>query len=229
MIWRYLDFAKFVSLLETRSLFFCRSDKFEDRFEGSYPQYNVRQRPTVYGGQDGIDAEGLQKISTFGRTFRSYMAINCWHANQHESAAMWKLYLKSNDGIAIQTTYTKLNESLKDAKEDVYIGMVNYIDYESEWMPEGNVFYPFAHKRKSFAHENELRAITYRFPGSPKKPVDPFEEGININLDIDKLIENIYIAPGSPAWVTQLIKSVAKKYEIRAPVINSRLAEEPVY
>ncbi len=37
-IWRYMDFTKFVNLLDTKSLFFVRSDKFDDPFEGLYPE-----------------------------------------------------------------------------------------------------------------------------------------------------------------------------------------------
>ena len=47
-IWRYMDFTKLVSLLEKRALFFCRSDKLGDPFEGSYSQANIKLRPTVY-------------------------------------------------------------------------------------------------------------------------------------------------------------------------------------
>jgi hypothetical protein len=35
VIWKYLEFDKFLSLLNTRSLYFCRSDKFEDPYEGT--------------------------------------------------------------------------------------------------------------------------------------------------------------------------------------------------
>ncbi len=33
-IWRYMDFTKFVSMLHSESLFFCRADKLSDPFEG---------------------------------------------------------------------------------------------------------------------------------------------------------------------------------------------------
>jgi hypothetical protein len=35
VLWRYMDFTKFVSLLETSALFFCRPDQLGDPFEGS--------------------------------------------------------------------------------------------------------------------------------------------------------------------------------------------------
>lgn len=43
-IWRYIDFTKFVSLLDTKSLYFTCINKFEDPFEGSTPKLNVVAR-----------------------------------------------------------------------------------------------------------------------------------------------------------------------------------------
>jgi hypothetical protein len=43
-LWRYMDFTKFVSLLETHKLYFNRSDMFNDHFEGSSAKMNVLAR-----------------------------------------------------------------------------------------------------------------------------------------------------------------------------------------
>lgn len=37
VIWRYIDFAKLVSLLESQSLHLARADVLDDPFEGSIP------------------------------------------------------------------------------------------------------------------------------------------------------------------------------------------------
>jgi len=34
-IWRYMDFTKFLSLLEKNAAFFCRADIIGDKFEGA--------------------------------------------------------------------------------------------------------------------------------------------------------------------------------------------------
>jgi len=34
-VWRYIDLAKFVSMLETQSIYFSRMDLFSDPFEGA--------------------------------------------------------------------------------------------------------------------------------------------------------------------------------------------------
>ena len=44
------------------------------------------------------------------------MLINCWHESDHESAAMWKLYAKDDNGIAIKTDFDSLAKILHPAK-----------------------------------------------------------------------------------------------------------------
>ena len=236
VVWRYLDFTKFVDLLDTTSLFFTRSDKFHDKFEGSYPSFNVNRRDEVYREiKQNVPAAVFQRMAETSKSFRRWVAVNCWHLNSHESAAMWRLYLKSDEGIAIQSTYSRLESSFLPSGEQIYAGVVKYIDYETEWMPEGNLFYPFVHKRQSFAHENELRCVLCRFPKG-KVESDPLDfsqetisEGVSVPVDLSLLIAKIFVAPESPSWLRRLVESVARKYAIDAPIIQSALASEPVY
>ena len=43
-VWRYMDFTKFVSFIESRCLYFARADKLGDPFEGSLPKMTVAAR-----------------------------------------------------------------------------------------------------------------------------------------------------------------------------------------
>lgn len=47
-IWRYMDFPKLISMLEKDALFFVRTDKLFDPYEGTIPEYNERMKRTVY-------------------------------------------------------------------------------------------------------------------------------------------------------------------------------------
>ena len=42
--------------------------------------------------------------------------------NEHESAAMWDLYLNSKDGIAIKTNYENLVNSTEDLRYRIFAG-----------------------------------------------------------------------------------------------------------
>lgn len=227
-IWRYMDFTKFVSMLDHQGVFFPRASKLGDPFEGSYSRGNEALRPTLYKNAPNI-ASAFQRMSPFMRWARDWTMISCWHMNEHESAGMWKLYAKTSEAIAIQSTYELLRESLH---QSLQIGVITYIDYEKEWMPENNTFYPYMHKRKSFEHERELRAISQDLPQKGSEAdikATPPADGVWESVDLSKLVERIFVAPTSPPWFQELVQNVAHNYRLDKPVIRSSLENEPFF
>jgi hypothetical protein len=234
-VWRYMDFTKLISLIDSRRLFFARADKFKDPFEGSWPKVNVTAREII---PDVIPAEAreyfletMRSMSVINKKWPRYHAINCWHMNEYESAAMWKLYLKSDEGIVIQSTYKKLKKSLID-DEPIYIGVVKYIDYEKDFIKSHNSFEPFIHKRKSFEHEREVRCLVIKWPlheGKLDFSKDTMGSGLSIRTDIEILIEKIYVAPSVPIWFSELVKAVISRYGYDFPVEHSKLNEQPLF
>src|SRR6266581_7483717 len=112
-IWRYMDFTKFVSLLDKRALYFTRSDRFSDKFEGAVPKPTIKAREVeVLGLETHLAEEALRVMSQGSRKVREWIFVNCWHMNNYESAAMWQLYAQKNEGIAIQSTFARLKDSL---------------------------------------------------------------------------------------------------------------------
>jgi len=97
---------------------------------------------------EAAGVENFEIISDFigqaGKDFRSYIYLNCWHMNPHESAAMWDIYLGGEpQGIALRSTYRRLTESITDPRA-VFIGTVNYVDFNTEalvtfpWVTNGH-------------------------------------------------------------------------------------------
>ena len=50
VLWRYMSLAKYMSLLETNSLFFSSIAKLDDEFEGSLPLGNALLRSNMMTG-----------------------------------------------------------------------------------------------------------------------------------------------------------------------------------
>ncbi len=237
-----MDFTKFISLLESESLFFSRSDKFEDPFEGATPHNNIHlreQRLTTYlplhqPYNDREDYLRRMRIHFKNKLhLRKRVAVNCWHQNNHESEAMWKLYVPSGEGVALRTTIKSLKQSLTSADEPMQISNVNYINYDRDLIDENLVLAPFITKRKSFEHEREVRALIYR-PGDDLNTHVEYSEptidsGILVPLDLNILIEDIYISPTASVWFTDLIKSVVKKYSYDFKVYQSTLNDSPLF
>jgi hypothetical protein len=40
--------------------------------------------------------------------------VTCWHMNECESAAMWKLYSTAKESVCVQTTYGRLRSVLDE-------------------------------------------------------------------------------------------------------------------
>jgi hypothetical protein len=235
-VWRYMDFPKLVSILDKSSLFFARGDQFNDPFEGSYPLLNVQGRSHI---PSGIPPSSIQKfqdamadMGNINKNWPKHIGVNCWHLNNHESAAMWHLYLQSNEGVAIQSTYKKLRDSFSPSNEEIHLGLVKYIDYEKEFFSADNMLNPFVHKRKSFEHEKEVRAVIMRWP-SGGSSVDFSKTtilcGVDVPIDLKLLIENIYISPSSPQWFVDVVTSTVKKYGYSFPILQSSLNKSPIF
>lgn len=243
-IWRYMDFTKFVSLLCDGALFFSRVDNFEDPLEGCFPLPNKEYLNCLKKITEG-DEKSLQIIENhkfITENIRKFAFVNCWHINEYQSAAMWKLYSKNDNGIAIQSTYGRLKNCLKKVNREINIYKVRYIDFYNESITF-NILNPFFYKRLSFEYEKELRTLIFEpFSNIDKlsiENIDPLEKalknevlkpGINIeNVDLELLIERVYISPTSPKWVEKVVVELTERFGIKTLIVPSGLYENILY
>ena len=126
-LWRFMTFTKFVSLLQSRSFYFCNLERLAevDPYEGLLAEPNYRHRE--YECIDNMDLEirAAARIDEPELTdefkqfrFSGYMQqqednlkqafamrrsffVNCWYMKEHELAAMWAIYGGGREGIAI--------------------------------------------------------------------------------------------------------------------------------
>lgn len=242
VLWRYMDFTKFVSLLENQSLFFVRADKLGDPFEGSFPKINTATRFIL---NPDLSEEDIFRYGFVMQQLRRFTLITCWHESIHESEAMWKLYASANGGVAIKSNFQSFVGSFK-TNEQIHIGGVQYVDYDNDLIPENDLLSPYLHKRNSFMHENEVRAIIQKSPfgstlselidsiqilssGELLELVDICENGIKFDVDLELLIQEVIVTHFAPEWLLDLVKSVTKRYGLNIPVNRSHLAESPTW
>lgn len=239
-IWRYMGVAKLLSLLHASGLFFARSDRLGDPFEGSIPKANEPNTRAIWKELRLPDEEiqrDLARTKRFTSNFRRFVAVNCWHMNEFESAALWSLYGPRGEAVAVRSSVERLIASLTDYPEPVYIGTVGYLDYDRETVPEGNAFNPFLFKRRSYEHDRELRAIVCRFPNArPDEPYDAtafwgqetISDGVLVPVKLATLIERIYVAPTAPAWVAAALAAAVGRFDLAPSLcVSSRLDTDP--
>jgi hypothetical protein len=209
----------------------------EDEYEGAFSEATFEGVITL---GEGEEAETLEReLNEYERSNMNLVRdltrrgafVNCWHMNEDESAAMWKVY--SGLGIAIQSTFQRLAKSFVDRYEPVYISTINYEDFmhipmrfDSENRIESTLY-----KRKMFEYERELRAFWLHEPMTDGKITLMLENhpvGQSLNVDLRTLIEQVYISPGRRDWFQGLVRNVLDKYGFtRIPVVPSALDDVP--
>ena len=226
VLWRYMDFTKFVSLLDKSALFFARADKLGDPFEGSLPDSTRHAARQFHEGYP----DSLQRMFNAIKQKAQFMLMSCWHENDYESAAMWRLYSKDDSGIAIKTDFHSFKSSFTCSTE-VLIGSISYLDYETDPFPYNSPLAPFLSKRKSFEHEREVRAIIQIPPPEDGNacPEGIFDVGNYYKVDLSLLVQEVVVAPYAPKWLLELVGSVAVRYNLKAPVVKSPLANNPTW
>jgi len=214
IVWKYLDLSKFLDLLLSKKLFMSRSDKFEDQYEGTFSEPTYEEIRKI--------AENNPKFLSYYKSHREKIAISSWHINEYESFAMWQIFTKNNEGLAIQSTIGRLKEALKpELRTEQYIGEVNYIDYKKEYIPFNDTFFPFLFKRKSFQYEREVRIISDVTQNNIE-----LNDGLKIDVDIQQLIERIYIHPKSENWYKNLVIQLMEQLGFNFSVEKSDLESD---
>lgn len=134
-------------------------------------------------------------------------------------------------GIAVRSTYDALIRSLHGTTRPIYVGVVNYLRYDIDTMPEDNFLAPFVHKRGSFEYEHELRAVT-ESPQSVRRGGPPSvwpETGEYVPVDVTALIQAVDLAPSSPRWFVDVVDSIAASFGLEVPIAQSQLDGSPLY
>ena len=227
-IWRFMNFHKFVSMVTNSSLYFSRLDQLGDPFEGLLTKARIQSDEKVYDSYDSSEA------SEYGKSVIRWMHLdpykqrrtslaNCWHMNDYETELLWSRYSFMDGGVAIQSTFERLRSSL-NIPNAVYIGIMKYMDWETEPTPIGNMMNPIVTKRINYRDERELRAAIVTGFDRRKQT----QSGINVPVNLIELVESVYISPKSGDWMLKLIKNILKKYDLDLKVKKSGFTEKPM-
>jgi hypothetical protein len=95
ILWRYMDFAKFIHFLERQSLWFSRADQFEDPLEGTYTDAEIEHLRS-FDANNAVPALRVSDRHLRGPKYmRTTAYVSCWRAGAGESLAMWDLMARA--------------------------------------------------------------------------------------------------------------------------------------
>lgn len=247
VVWRYYQTSQFLWVLQNQALHLSRLDQLNDPFEGYSPIKNLEKE--VEGKNtwfeelpDDIDlGEPGERTKEKYELMRRMALVNCWSKGEEDSLAMWKSYLQSGDGVAVCSTYRKLVNAIDgESKLSYHVGKVNYFDYFDDIKETSNFFHFVMSKPRQYNYEREIRVFVW-WPTSGEADFDEpklgdlIEEdtltaptGIKVNVDLDMLIDGVYVSPFGPNWSSVgYWNDLLEKYGLEATAAMSRLAMEP--
>lgn len=253
VVWRYLTFPKFVSMMSYEALWFCRLSYLSDKFEGAMPRKAVeisnkehaRWKATFASPEHHRQLDEMSERNVCDG--RSLTAVNCWFIGEEENLRMWEEYVGATEGVAIRSTVGQVWKSTYLDSRFSFIGKVNYVNLEEHQMESyeaGQAHHrAFLKSQKEFKHEQELRFQTMNIrtlacldpSGQPLTPNDlvgtgmnNFDEaGLNVRVKLDTLFDTIVTAPNASAWFFNLIKRLQVNFGIKCVLKRSDFDSRP--
>lgn len=224
-----MDLDKFAWMLQRGALYFAQGDLLQrdDPYEGYLTKTMATERdqelvdlvrPKIVNPPDEADRAMNEMLSGVRQGDREAVRLfyaSCWHMSSHESAAMWKLYAPRGLSICVRSTYRQLAELLPG---NCFLGKVTYLNYESQKFPPHNWLTRFMHKRESYSHEKEVRAVLMT------KGIDQEEQSI-VPVDLAKMINEIIIGPECgpplPEVVQRMVDDAKLELEVKQSGVNA--------
>lgn len=207
VIWRYMSFSKFMSLISSESLWFARADTLQasDPMEGRVPEAQVeanikhlrllnlapmtdKEGRIIFSPQQRAEQDAVMHMRReYFERYKTY--INCWHISDVENFAMWRIYGEESNSLAIKSTVGDLRKALGESDNyRIFAGAMNYVDYSDpaifkEPMPNG--FSKYLNKSQYYEYEKELRLIYWDIgdvsdliPNEVKYHIEPDESDV---------------------------------------------------
>jgi len=230
LVWRYIDLPKLIFLLANHKLYLTAINRLDDPHEGSVTR-ECHEKLKNYNP--------LEQPAAWREEVRNNSFVCCWSLSNSESEAMWQLYCGRNQGVAIQTTYRQLRNSIpKDHR--LGIGVVRYLDYHEDDMPDYTCYAPVMHKRQAFKHEQEVR-ILCSMVGQlyDERDVDTAINGSGeteilgmfLSWNAEEIINKIYINPYAMHWYSEVVKTTISKFspKLASCIECSQMRTDPYF
>ncbi|MAM55440.1 MULTISPECIES: hypothetical protein [Actinomycetes] len=235
VLWRYLDFPKFLDLLASRAIKLPRASKMEDPFEGVMGSGATKAALRAAKGRGeksylrNAVANREQHLSFFWRE-RTY--VSCWNAFPSENAGLWRIY-GDDKGVVVRSTWRSLRQAFTgnaDVVEDVFFGPVSYREVADDSSFPLTFTDQFFVKRAEFVHEHEFRLVAHdvsRDHNYGERDTTGLPQFATLECDLDQLIEEVLISPRLGGWVRDTVEDVSRKYGGAWPVRRSAIYQPP--
>lgn len=191
-LWRYFPYDRLLDLLQSEELFFTHLPAFSDGLEGSLTLRTRAHLASWFRAQNNSnETSAWEEVKKYEENQAEFFA-SCWHMNESESYLMWKAYAER--GIAVRTTFERVQASFDGFAGAITGGTVDYVDFTRERTPVGIVFNLVMTKDMPYFDEREFRLLLWKIdPRNVDIARQP--KGIRVPANVRMLIERVFINP----------------------------------
>lgn len=222
-VWHYMDYWKFEKFLEKKSLYLCRADILQDKFEGTYSGAQIESINNFH--RKHTDNKALKEEEIFRKNQRKKYFINCWSISEKDQDLMWKGYTNNIDGVAIKSTIERIQNNLNTNTyfHPLDLSEVNYYEQqEGKHIDYIDGFDAFINKDVYFELDKEIRILHW-----PNIDVSNSPKGEIMPVDLDILIDSIFLSPTFPKEKIKDVKDLIEKANLSSkPLRFSRYRRE---
>jgi hypothetical protein len=228
VLWRYLSLARFMNLLEHKTLWFSRMDKFDDPLEGTFTDVELDQMASLsvssalpilgFSRPAGTVKDATQSFLRIIEIIRMSHFVSCWREGPHESMAMWDIYGKGDGKIAIKSDAGRLRDALVTYEGSIYVGRVEYVPWDTATWPRNALLHCFR-KDRSYEHEAEVRAVISGFRNHKVPRGDALR--IEVAVDPPSLITQVVVGPREQDGTVRLLEALLERYGLTIRVTAS--------
>lgn len=155
--------------------------------------------------------------------------VNCWHASEIESEAMWRLYSENGKAVAVETDLDALKVSIEEREtpHSVRIYPIKYLDfYDTQIQPrdclvEGHLV-PLL-KRISYQHEREVRAFITKVGPTPREGANVEfwkPEPVRLPINVKAMVKAVHISPYAVAPFPTSVVRVCEAFGLDPEIVK---------
>jgi hypothetical protein len=218
ILWRYMDIAKFISMLEQNAIWLARADTLGDKHEGRFPDEMHEYINKAYQDFDDSNNSPVKDANDFQDYLIKNTFISCWHHNLEENMVMWEIYGKNKNAVAIQSTVEGIASNVDPSALSGHSLIFKDIIYKNADEISGVLLYEdcFFRKRRHFRFEKEVRISLDTY--SRINPTKDTPHGQKLPAFLSGMIDKVIVHPDSSGWFFDAVSSVTERYKLQVPV-----------
>lgn len=245
-ILRYMNYSQFKDFF-SNGLKLTKAAKYaqDDPFEGEFIEYiySVANDHKIYSESKGTRTYQTDSLKIKRDKAREKSYVSCWTLSNNENVALWKIYGKENNSLAIKTTVIKLKQAIEtylttsNEKDALLMRLlrkkivkVEYINHRTENQEDSKKLFdiPAAwilhYKNIAYKHEEEVRVIFDCVELGRGDPSTQLGDSCTIKISPSDFAAEIIVSPFADEWFYDFIRHAMDKHKMTESVKWSNLS-----